>query len=256
MADQLARLESELERLARAVVYPDTPSMASAVRRRLEADVEATPRAWWPRLGGRPALALAAIAAAVVLALALGAWSPGREAVADFFDRLRIFQSEESPEGLPRDISGTPVSQSQAEIALGFVLKRPTYPQGLELERVLLEEFPGFRAGVLFYKAPDGSTFALFETEGVVAKELPSAGARGEVPEGTAAEPVSGLGREAYWLEGVRIVTYGNDQGDLIRISRRVTDANTLVWDDGEAIYRIEGDLSMAEAIAIALSLR
>ena len=176
----------------------------------------------------------------------LGVWAPGREAVADFFDRLRIFQTEESPEGLSAEIVGTPVSPAEAEERLGFPLKHPAYPKGLELQRTLLQEFEGFSAAVLFYDHPTGLSFALFETNGVVGKGLPF---------GAVAVPVPGLGSQAFWLEGLRIVEYYNEQGELIRDSRRATDANTLLWDEDGFIFRLEGDLSRDDAIRIAQSL-
>ncbi len=248
MPDDFELLERELERLSRAVSYPAAPPLAAAVRRRLE--TQARPAARRP---GPWALAGAALAAAVALALLLGLWTPGREAVADFFERLRIFQTEESPEGLPTEIVGTPVSPADAEERLGFALMHPAYPKGVQLQRTLLQEFEGFSAAVLFYEHPTGLSFALFETAGAVGKGVPT-GMEGEILAG--AEPVAGLGDEAYWLEGLRIVEYYNEQGELIRESRRATDANTLLWDEDGFIFRLEGDLTQAEAVRIAQSLR
>ncbi len=213
MADDFELLERDLERLSRAVSYPVSPSLA----------------------------------AAVALALLLGLWTPGRDAVADFFDRLNIFQTEESPAGLPREIVGTPVSLAQAEERLGFAPKEANCPKGVGLERALLQEFPGFRSVVLFYEQEVEPGFALFQTEGSLGKGLPI---------GAEAEPVSGLGDQAYWLEGLRIVEYYDEQGGLIRESRRATDANTLIWSEDGFVFRVEGDLSQEEAIRIAQSLR
>jgi hypothetical protein len=242
MTDDLKRLESDLRRLSRAVAWPPRPSLAAAVRRRLEAEAKpeaARPRPWL--------LAGAALAAAVALALVLGLWAPSREAVADFFDRLRIFQTEESPAGLPSEIVGTPVSLARAEERLGFPLKEPAYPEGAELQRTLLQEFEGFSSAVLFYDQPSGPGFALFQTAGGLGKGLPFE---------AAAEPVAGLGDAAYWLEGLRIAQYYDEQGQLIEESRRATDANTLIWGEGGVLFRLEGDLSQDEAVRIAKSLR
>jgi hypothetical protein len=248
MTDELERLERDLERLGRAVVWPPIPPLAAAVRQRLEKDARGTPpRPGWAWPSGRRAAAGLAAVAAVVLALVFGAWSPGREAVADLFDRLRIFETAESPEGLPWEIVGTPVAETEAEAALGFALKRPAYPAGLELRRTLLQDFEGVKAAVLFYEQPSGPSFALFETTATVAKGLPF---------GAEAEPVSGLGSEAYWLEGLRIVQYLDERDDLVQESRRATDANTLLWDEGGRVFRLEGDLPQEEAVRIALSLR
>ena len=242
MPDDFELLERELERLSQAVSYPAAPPLAAAVRRRLE--TQARPTA---ARSGRWTLVGLAAAAAVALALVLGVWAPGREAVADFFERLRIFQTEESPADLPREIDGTPVSLGQAEERLGFAPKEATCPKGVGLERVLLQEFPGFRSVVLFYEHGVEPDFALFQTEGALGKGLPI---------GAEAEPVSGLGDQAYWLEGLRIVEYYDEQGGLIRESRRATDANTLIWSEDGFVFRVEGDLSQELATCVARSLR
>lgn len=249
MADGFESLERELQRLSRAVSYPAARPLAAAVRRRLETEsARAAPRLGrWPLPAGRRALAGLAAAAVVTLAAVLGLWAPGREAVADFFERLRILQTAESPAGLPSEIMGTPVSKADAEERLGFALKEPSYPKGLRWQRTLLQDFPGFSAAVLFYEGPGGLNFALFQTNGVVAKGLPF---------GAEAEPVDGMEGEAYWLKGLRIVEYRDERGELIEESRRATDASTLIWDEGGFIFRLEGDLSQDEAIRIAQSLR
>ena len=90
-------------------------------------------------------------------------------------------------------------------------------------------------------------SFALFQTEGGLGKGLPF---------GAESEPVAGLGEQAYWLEGLRIVEYYDEHGGLIQESRRATDANTLIWSEGGFVFRVEGDLSQELAICVAQSLR
>lgn len=247
MADEMASLERELERLARAVTYPPTPLLTSAVRRRLAEAPEREPGPWALPAGRRARAGLALAAVVAALAVSLGLWAPGREAVADFFDRIRIFQTEESPAGLPRDIVGTPVSLTEAQQRLGFTPREATCPKGAELKRTLLQSFPGFRGVVLFYEHEGEPGFALFETQGGLGKGLPS---------GAEAEPVAGLGNQAYWLEGMRIVEYYDEQGQTIVESRRATDTNTLVWDEGGLLFRVEGDLTLEFALCVARSLR
>ncbi len=242
MPDDFERLERDVERLSRAVSYPVTPPLAAAVRETLE--TQARPAARRP---GPWALAGAGLAAVVAVALVLGLWSPGREAVADFFDRLRNFQTQESPAGLPTEISGTPVSLAEAEERLGFTPMEATCPKGVQLKRALYQEFPGFRAVVLFYEHEVEPSFALFQTEGGLGKGLPF---------GAEAEPVARLGAQAYWLEGLRIVEYYDEQGALIQESQRATDTNTLIWSEGGFVFRVEGDLSKELAICVAQSLR
>ena len=60
-------------------------------------------------------------------------------------------------------------------------------------------------------------------------------------------------GAEAYWITGgPRLVTMFGPQGERLVGSTRTVDANTLVWSDGERYFRIEGDLTLEEALAVA----
>jgi len=246
MMDGREALEQELERLARAMVYPATPELARTVRLRLERGAR-TAAAAAPRWR----LAAVALAAGMVaLAFVISVAAPAREAVADFLERIRIFQVEEAPAGLPTDISGTPVSLEEAGARLGFPLKLPTYPEGVKssLRRVLYQEFEPveLRAAVLFFEPAEGAPFVLFETNAAVGKGLGP---------GAEAEAVPELG-EAYWLEGLRIVQYYDPQGNFVRESQRQTEANTLVWAEEGLVFRLEGELSQEEAVRIARSLR
>ncbi len=250
MADEIKFLESELERLRRAMSYPEAPALAAAVRRRL-AVAEKAPASRWGRALAPALAALVAIVAAAAISLALS--SGAREAVADFFDRIRIFQTRESPAELPREIGGTPVTLEEARERAGFTPLEATYPEGVRLRETLLQEFEGFTGAVLFYEHPSGLSFALFETSGAVGKGVPVGLAGAPSAE---AEPVAGVGDEAYWLSGLRIVEFYDDQGKLIRESRRATEANTLLWEAGGLVFRIEGDLPQDQAVRIAQSLR
>lgn len=89
---------------------------------------------------------------------------------------------------------------------------------------------------------------ALFASNTFAGKGIPF----GEIVD---VEPVTGLGNEAYWLEGRRIVQSLQPNGDLITGSERVTDANALIWEQDGYVYRIEGDLEKEQAIEIARSV-
>jgi hypothetical protein len=88
----------------------------------------------------------------------------------------------------------------------------------------------------------------LFETNARVGKGIPTGG--------EPAQSVDGLGGEAYWLTGLRIVQYEEPDGAVIHQSQRVTDQNTLIWSRGGFVFRIEGPLEKDEAVEIARSLR
>ena len=249
MQQEIDRLERDITLLSRAIAFPEAPSLASRVRSRIEA--ERTPR--------EPAsswqLALTAIAAAAVaLAFIAGVASPARDAVADLFDRINIFETAEVPKDLTRDISGTRATLEEAQARLGLPLLLPGDAATAEPDRVLIQDFRSVKAAVLFFRHSDGTPYALFETNAPVGKGLPIAG-KG-VLSSSQARPVRDLGDEAYWLTGLRIVQYYDPSGAVIRDSVRATEANTLLWSANGRVFRIEGNLTQEQAIGIARSLK
>src|SRR5439155_992442 len=110
------------------------------------------------------------------------------------------------------------------------------------------------KAAVLFYRHSDGTPYALFETNAPVGKGLPIAG-KG-VLSSSQSQPLRGLGEEAYWLTGLRIVQYYDPSGAVIRDSVRATEENTLLWSANGRVFRIEGNLTQEQAIGIARSLK
>ena len=89
---------------------------------------------------------------------------------------------------------------------------------------------------------------------------------QGKVDEGLANKLVdSGLGRVArvkvgsddgYWFFGQpHVFWYIAEDGSVVEESRRLV-GNTLVWQHGDVLYRIEGDIGQDAALEIAASLR
>lgn len=235
-------MEQQLLALGRAMPYPQTPDLAAGFWRRLDSE---------RRAAAPPALSyagLALAAAVVVLSVVIGVVAPVRDAAADLFDRINIFETDQPTEGLPTDISGLDTTLQQAEFALGERIILPTYPEGIEPTRVLLQDFGSAKTVVLLYDPIDGPEFAYFVSNTNVGKGIPR-GSDG------AAEPVGGFPGEAFWLKGERIVQYYDSKGNVITDSVRVTSAYTLVWDQNGKVYRIEGTLPRDEAIRIAQSV-
>ena len=244
MQGEMERLENDIALLGRALVFPETPSLAARVRVRIESRRilrEAAPR-WQLALTG-------VAAAAVALAFVASVLSPARDAVADLFDRINIFETEEVPQDLTREITGTELSFEEVQAAVGFPL---LLPDGASPDRVLLQDFGQVKAAVLFYRHDNGAPYALFETNSQVGKGL---GIGKGITDPGQAQPVSGVGGEAYWLTGLRIVQYYDVDGAVLQGSVRATDVNTLLWNENGRVFRIEGDLTKDEAIAIADSL-
>lgn len=243
----LHSLEEELRRLAGRISYPPTPSLAAAVRRRLEAGAPAPPPRWRRALAPSLAAALATLLLAFAITLAIS--SGAREAIADFFglDRVKIFRLAEEPEGVSGEIAATLTSLQRAEELAGFQVRLPTYPPGIgEPDEVGVLHFGEETAIELAYFGPD-IAFRLLETRGSIGKGL---GFEATVEAVTVGDG-TGL-----WLQGQRVVQFLDEEGSPIQESQRVTDVNTLIWEDEELLFRLEGDLSLEEAIRIAESLR
>jgi hypothetical protein len=249
MQEQIDRLERDIILLSRAVAFPETPSLEARVRARIEAER----KLWAPASSWQVALTAVA-AAAVALAFVAGVFSPARDAVADLFDRINIFETAEVPSNLTREISGKEVTLAEAEEQLGLPLLLPATGGEAAPDRVLIQDFRTVKAAVLFFRRSDGTPYALFQTDAPVGKGFPIAG-KG-VLSSSQAQPVRGLGDEAYWLTGLRIVQYYDPSGAVIRDSVRATEANTLLWSANGRVFRLEGGLSREEAVKIAESLR
>ena len=242
--EEMERVERDLTMLSRAIAYPATPSLAQAVRRRLSSAKPA------PAAAPRWQLALTAVAAAaVVAAAALGSIAPARDAVADFFERINIFETDQPLEGLPTEVRGAEMSPESAGARLGSPILQPGDDEGLTREKLVFQDFGEVKAAVSFYRTDDGRLSRSFRQ--------PRTSARACHPDGDATStPIYGLGNSAYWIEGAHLVQFYDFEGQVIGESVRRTGTNTLVWDRDGLIFRIEGDLSQDEAVQIAQSLR
>lgn len=239
-----ARLEQQVMALARSMAYPATPDFAAGFWRRLEAD----------RARQAPAspLSLATVGlAAVVVAVSvvIGTVSPARDAAADLFDQINIFETDRELETLPHGITGEESTLTDAQIFLGRRILQPSGPKGVELERVVIQDFGSVKAVALYYTHPTGMDFVLFATNSRVGKGLPQGG-------DSTSKPVPIPEKEVgFWIEGEHTVQLYDDRGAVVPGSERVTEANTLLWPEGDFVYKIEGELTQEEAIAIAASV-
>ncbi len=172
--------------------------------------------------------------------------SPARDAAADLVNRINFFETERSTSDLPTDIVGEETTLERAQTAIG---KRILQPEGdHQLEKVLLQGYGEVQVAALFYTGDDAS-FVLFASNAFVGKGIPTDSL-------VTVEEVDGLGNQAFWVEGERIVYSVRANGSLVIGSERLTDRNALLWEQNDDLYRIEGDLGKEEAIAIAHSLR
>ncbi len=237
----IEQLEQQLLTAGSAIRFPETPDLAASFWRELSE--KPAPRTW-PRQVWGAAAGLAA-ALAVVLFVSTG---PVGDAAADLVDRINFFETDQSTVGLPTDTPGEEVTFAEAQTAIGKPILQPTEPEGLVLEKVLLQGYGDVQVAALFYRADDVA-FVLFASNAFVGKGIPTESL-------ASVEEVDGLGKQAFWITGERIVYSVRANGSLVIGSERVTDTNALLWEQGDDLYRIESDLEREEAIAIAHGLR
>ncbi|GIJ25192.1 hypothetical protein Vqi01_03540 [Micromonospora qiuiae] len=238
-------LERELRELSGWLETPEPPDVTAQVRARLAATsaLPARRRRW--------RYVLAAALAALLVALL----PPGRAAVADTVTGLLRFagivistsSAPVLPTGSPSPLPAQrPVGLDEAQRSVRFPIRLPAAlgPP----DRVLVadpDDTGGHRVASLLYQ---GGELRLDAFDGrldpVFFKEVASAGT-----EWTQVGAAS-----AIWLGEPHPVSYLDRAGTLQQESARLS-AATLIWENAGVVYRLEGELTMTEAVAIAASL-
>jgi hypothetical protein len=256
----VTELERSLRRLGEQLAFPETPAVADAVLRRLEA--EGAPRR---RARRRPlVVALAVLALALAAAMAVPA---ARTAILELF-RLRG-ATVERVDTLP------PVAELDPATARALELGRPVPIEGGR---------PAVEAGVVLVPAALGAPDAAYVSRAVPGKltlvyeprpGIPRSGFTGVgvlvtqfagdldretyleklADAGTLIEPVTVGGSPGLWLEGgPHFVFFTTPEGghgeDWARLA-----GNTLLLQRGDVLVRIEGRIGRERALAIAESL-
>ncbi|MFU8852870.1 hypothetical protein ACNAW0_18055 [Micromonospora sp. SL1-18] len=234
-------LERELRDLAGWLQTPEPPDVAARVRARLTV----------PRRGRRRWRYLVA----VLVALLVAVLPPGRAAIADAvagllrFAGITIATSSEPalPTGAPSPLpSQRPAALPEAQRKVLFPIRLPAKLGPPEQVLVADPDSTGacrvatllYRGGALRIDAFDGRLDPAFHKQ------------------------ASGPGLEwaqvdagfAIWIDGPHAVAYVDRTG-TVRVETARLAASTLIWQDAGVSYRLEGDLTMAEAIEIANSL-
>lgn len=257
MDNGAALLERSLRDLGERLSWPDTPDLASAVAAEIR---EPAPAVVMPRRRARRAVVLAAAAALVVGGLL--AVSPGlRAAVLRLFGlpgvRIEVQETPVSPRPTePGPASfGREVSLEDAAREAPFDILRPA---GLdEPDRVYLSGFGDDQVVTLAYGERPGLPP---ETDGVSVL-LSELRARPDVEliRKTAMEaqvtPVVVNEERGYWVEGPHTVLLLTENGQVVEDRPRLA-TNTLLWTRGDVTIRLEGDLSLPQALRLARSVR
>jgi hypothetical protein len=226
-------LIADLQELGRSVPTPSAVGMDEVVLRRLAATGPVASRPRW-------LLRAAAIALATLLALLLV--PPVRAALSDWFGFGSVVvregdDSEELPSVSPTPPGpGTSLREATAQVTFALIeLPALGLPSGVWVspdERVVTVMWP---AGTRLDQSSSLSyTFA---------KTADSY------------ERVSVDGRDALWFADSHQVAVVDEHGrEVVESRRRV--GSTLVWTNGDTTLRLEGELTLGQAIAIAETAR
>jgi hypothetical protein len=227
--------EQELRALAAYVDFPEERDLVPSVRARL------SPRA--PRRRRALVLVLAAVLLAIAVAFAV---PPARSGILRFFhlQGATIELVDKLPEVKPSaslDL-GNPITLAEARRTMRF---RPLTSSLLgEPDRI---SWDGHQLWYVY-----GRTRLLVSQ--LLASGVPVYIKKAVEP-GTSITPVVVNGRSGFFLSGARHFVYMAPTRivleERIRLAR-----NTLLWERGPLTLRLEGDLTLAQALRIARSFR
>jgi hypothetical protein len=240
----MAELQQELRALGAEVADPQTPDLASEVRRRVEAHPAG--RFTWPsRRLVVVALSVLAIVAGVM------AVPQARSAILRLFGigGVTVVQVDELPRvDAPPIYLGQRVSRAEAQRRADFDVLEPDLDAA---DAVYALDGPtGVQVGLLW--GSERRPRLLFtQFRGRVGTEF----ARKIVGEGTRIEHVRVNGVPALWLSGRPHFFYYVDAASNPHEQELALARNTLLWTKGALTFRLEGELSKAEALEIAESV-
>jgi hypothetical protein len=243
----MAELDRELILLGRRLQWPPEPQLAPRVGARLgEGPRRAFP---WRRT---LVIALAVLAVAVAATFAV---PPARTAVLRWLglEHVRVVEVEHLPptRKLSQADLGRKTTLARAAAAAGFdPLTLRTRPDAVYVART-----DGSARVTLVYGSVEKPRLLVSEFRGIgVTKFVEKLYGSGTKVEGVRVGSAPGL-----WLSGApHAVYYASPENfDVIQINPPLLAGNTLVWErPDDLVVRLEGDLTKAEALKLAKSLR
>ncbi len=268
MNDETTRLERRLTLLKTQGYFPETPSIAGEVRRRLATDPVPRPRPWsqplrMPRFTARIGYGLVAVLAVILLAAL--AIPETREVVADRLGLrgIRVVHVPDAgfqPQRLdPRPSLGTPVVLEDAAQRTTYPILLPGLAELGTPDEVFINPSIANHEVSLVYgprtafpEVVDGIGLLVSETPGRAVGEAYEKG----LGPGTSIELVDVGGQRGLWLSGApHRLTYIEPSGRG-RISESRLAANVLAFERSGVIVRIEGAMDRDTALRVAVSLR
>jgi hypothetical protein len=237
----MTELELRLASLRDEVAFPETPNLAARVEREV-----ASRRRQRPRL--RPlAIALAVV---VVVAIAAGvlAFSPGaRSAFLEIF-RLKgatVERVDELPD-VPttgRLPLGERVTREEAERRVGFSLLDVGEPDAVFVR--------GDSVATLVYGSPEKPRLVLSQLRGSIFEGF----VKKTGGSGTRVEEVTVAGERGLFVSGDEHFVMFRDRTGQIADEPMYVAGNTLLWNRGPLLLRLEGDVDREEALELARSV-
>jgi hypothetical protein len=238
----VSELERDLRALAPNLAFPDEPDLVPGVRAGLAR------RRRRPLLRGRPlAIALAALALGLAAALAV---PPARSALLELFriggaEIERVDTLPELQPNAPR-APGRATSLDDAREAAGFRIATPADCGHCDTVRYD-DTIPGGRVTIVW---PGRSPrLFLMQFRGAATPYVEKLA----TPR-TSVDQVSVDGVAGYWVAGSPHAVIFEDARGRTLFGRRLA-GNVLLWERDGVTYRLEGDVPLRRALAIAESL-
>lgn len=232
-----AELELRLRALAADLDFPATPDIASAVQARLERPRHSR-RRWLVAAFALLVVALAGVLAVPSARTAIEGWLGIGGVKFEFVDRL----PERRVVGTP-DL-GTTMSLRDAQDRTSFRIVVP--PDDLGRYTVYVHEPP--RGGVVsfVYGTRRRARMILMELPGDYRPYMQKT-----ISETTVVTETEVNGRPALWLEGAHYVEFADATGQFGSEPVRLA-GGVLLWERGGVTYRLEGDLTLEQALKVA----
>ncbi len=289
-------LERALRAVGTEIAYPPTPDLAATVRQRLAAQPARPRPWWLPTSAARRRLGLAlALLLVIALAIgalppvrkgvarrlglsnveiiavtavptpAPSPTAPPATPVTDAAPPVITPASAVTATPTPDTASaraglGTRTTRADAQTLVPFTIRAPGLPEFSTPNEVYVgQPPPGGRASLVYRSRADLPGIAGTDI-GLLLQEFRGgidAGFFGKgVPPGARVEPMTINGAQGYWIEGgLRFFVYRDASGVFQTENTRIA-GNTLLWEQGGVVYRLESLLPKEAAVRIAASVR